>query len=361
MTGSSLTLQQAVELYGEYLIHEQRARPTTRVGYRSGLNRFYRFVAGRCDAEPLLAEVGVEEIRQYLYHLSRRGLRPRTLRGALYPVRGLFRLAVERGYVAEDPTRGVRLPKKDAAVRPTVSDEELEQLLKGCAREPDLGRRRMVKALLAILVYGGLRRSELLDLQIGDVDLVQARVTVRNGKGGKARSLFVCEDCVQAVRDWLAVRPKTSQPFLFLTDRRRRLGEVGLAQIMAAAKSLADLRDHENIKPHAIRHAAATRLLRNGADLRSIQHFLGHNQLQTTAIYLHTDEQQLQRMAECTALRDRSSGDANLTKPSAVAAKPSGRCRSTKVAAASQGTNRPLPRRTDLRSRNGLQAHRRDR
>src|SRR5262249_20326770 len=90
--------------------------------------------------------------------------------------------------------------------------------------------------------------------------------------------------------------------YLFVTDRRRRLGEVGLHALIETAKSLADLREHRNIKPHSIRHAAATRLLRNGADLRSIQQFLGHSQLQTTAMYLHTDEQQLQRIAGLSEL-----------------------------------------------------------
>jgi site-specific recombinase XerD len=302
MNTSNPTYSEAVKTYSEYLEHEQHASETTRVGYVSHLRRFGRYLAERHGHELELGEVLADDVRSYLYDLSRQGLRPRSLRGALYPVRGLFRLAMERGWVEQDPSRAVKLPKKDAAVRPTISDDELEQLLKGCEREPDAVRRAMIRAVLAVLVYAGLRRQELLDLETGDVDVREKSVLVRSGKGSKSRRLYVCQECVEAVKSWLAVRPPTRCPFLFLTDRRRRLGEEGLRRLMEDVKSLADLREHVNIKPHGIRHAAATRLLRNGADLRSIQQFLGHSQLTTTAAYLHTDEKQLQRIAELGSL-----------------------------------------------------------
>lgn len=297
-----MSLRETIDAYLEYLEHEQGASDTTRVGYASYLRRFNRYLTGRSEFEPQLREITTDDVRSYLYSLSKRGLRPRTLRGAMYPIRGLFDLAVERGQLSINPARAVKLPRKDAAVRNTVSDEELQRLLSGCERERDPTRRSMLKALLATLIYGGLRRQEALDLQVGDIDVKKGQLLVRSGKGSKSRAIFPCQACLEAIRDWLAVRPKSPHPYLFTVDRCRRLGEEGLRRLVEQAKSLADLRDHENIKPHAMRHAAATRLLRNGADLRSIQHFLGHSCLQTTAVYLHTDEQQLQRIAELGGL-----------------------------------------------------------
>jgi site-specific recombinase XerD len=221
----------------------------------------------------------------------------------MYPVRGLFALAVERGWRPDNPALAVRLPKKDAAIRIICSQEEQEQLLAGCEREPDPVRRAMLRAVLAVFLYAGLRRQELLDLQLRDLDLAESALLVRSGKGSKSRCLFVCPSCIQALRQWLAVRPKTDHPFLFVTDRRRRLGDDGLRKLLEAARSLADLRDHVHITPHALRHAAATRLQQNGADLRSIQVFLGHSSLATTAQYLHTDEHQLRRIAELEEFR----------------------------------------------------------
>jgi site-specific recombinase XerD len=303
-----MTLSEAVTAYIEYLEHEQGASRTTRFGYTSYLRRFTRYLTERYGREPGLGEVSTDDVRSYLYQLSRRGLRPRTLRSAMYPLRGLFGFAVDRGYRPDNPATAVKLPKKDAPVRATVSDEELEQLLAGCEREVEPARRAMVRAVLAVLIYGGLRRQELLDLQVTDIDRAQRKLTVRSGKGAKSRTLFVCQACVQALHDWMVARPKSPHPYLFVTDRHRRLGEEGLRTLVERAKSLADLREHGNIKPHSIRHAAATRLMRNGADRRSIQQFLGHSDLQTTAMYLHTDDQQLERISEMGDLHHRKGG-----------------------------------------------------
>lgn len=297
-----MNFDDAIRAYSDFLMLELHASKSTRLGYQAYLRRFSRFLTERHGTAPQLAEVTTDDVRSYLYRLSREGLRPRTLRGAIYPIRGLFGMAVERQYVSDNPAKAVKLPKKDAAVREAASDEELEQLLAGCERERDPQRRAMLKALLSVLIYGGLRRQEALDLQVGDIDVKKGQLLVRSGKGSKSRAIFPCQACLQAIHGWLAVRPKSPHPYLFIVDRRRRLGEEGLRRLVEEAKSLADLRDHENIKPHAMRHAAATRLLRNGADLRSIQHFLGHSCLQTTAVYLHTDEQQLQRIAELGGL-----------------------------------------------------------
>jgi integrase/recombinase XerC len=262
------------------------------------------------------------DVRDYLYTLSRQGLRPRTLRGAICPVRNLLALAVERGYRFDNPAASLRLPKKDAAVRRTVSDEEIALLLAGVEREADNTVRAMMGALLAVLVYTALRRQELLDLDVTDVDLTERRLTVRRGKGSKRRAVPLSQDCSRALRDWLEVRQALGcrHSGLFITDRGRRLGENGLATIFEKARALADLRGARHVTPHAIRHAAATRMLKNGADLRSIQHILGHTNIQTTQVYLHTDEQQLQRVAELASL-----GESRRTEPPAP--QPGGRRR----------------------------------
>jgi site-specific recombinase XerD len=298
------SLAELISEYAEYLRHEQHASAVTQTGYRSQLNRFRRFIIARYGREPDVSELAVADVRDYLYSLSRTGLRPRTLRGAMCPVRNLFTLALERGYRPDNPALSVRLPRKDAPVRATVSDEEIARLLSGVEREPDAARRTMMRAVLAVLVYTALRRQELLDLEVSDIDLHERRLTVRRGKGSKRRAVPLSQDCARALREWLDLRRTLGcrHSGLFITDRGRRLGENGLSKIIEATRAMADLREHTHITPHAIRHAAATRMLRNGADLRSIQHILGHTNLHTTQVYLHTDEQQLQRVAELTAL-----------------------------------------------------------
>jgi integrase/recombinase XerC len=287
---SNPTLASAIEEYTEYLAHEQRASRSTQTCYRSHLNRFTRFIIKRYKRELLLGELSVADIRDYLYSLSREGLRPRTLRGLLYPVCNMLGLAVARGHLTESPAAGIRFPKKDAAVRMTVSEKELGQLLSGVEREPNPLDRTMNRAILSVLVYTAVRRQELLDLDVSDVNLSEHCLVVRNGKGGKRRTIPISQACEDALVDWLTTRKLLGchHDGLFITDRRRRLGDEGLMTIIQRIRAMSDLREAKHITPHAIRHAAATRMLKRGGDLRSIQEILGHSSLQTTAAYLHT-------------------------------------------------------------------------
>jgi site-specific recombinase XerD len=294
MPERDLTLTEAFDAFLNDLKYERNYSSATRIGYACNFRRFRRFLLATHEEEPTVAAVRAEDIRRYQYSLA--GRRPRTVRGILYPVRGLFALAVERGWRPDNPALAVKLPKKDAAIRETCTEEEEKQLLAGLEREPNPVRRTMIRAVLSVLIYGALRRQELLDLEVRDLDLAEGAILVRNGKGSKSRRVYVCSSCVEALKEWLAVR-KARHPYVFVADCRRRLGDDGLRALLEAARSLADLRAATHITPHALRHAAATRMLRNGADLRSLQQFLGHSQLATTAEYLHTDEEQLRRVA----------------------------------------------------------------
>ena len=144
------------------------------------------------------------------------------------------------------------------------------------------------RAVIATLIFCGLRRQELLDLRIHAINLLDESLLVQQGKGKKSRTIYLCEEALVALREWLALR-ETMKPegdSLFITEKRRWMGETTFAHMLEDVKATAGLKDDPRIKPHSIRHAAATRLMRNGADIRSIQTWLGHSHLQTTAIYL---------------------------------------------------------------------------
>jgi site-specific recombinase XerD len=199
----------------------------------------------------------------------------------------------------QNPAVEVRLPKMDAAKRLTVTDEDLVKLLEATERQRSDFRCVRDRAVLSIFIFCGLRRQELLDLAVEDLNLNDQSLTVQQGKGRKARTVYLCDEALGALHDWLALRNtmKCQHPWLFVTENRRRMGETSLYRVLEDVKAIAGLRGDPRIKPHSIRHAAATRLMRNGADIRSIQTWLGHAQLQTTAVYLHTDEQQARRIA----------------------------------------------------------------
>lgn len=315
-----MQLSSAIIDYIAFIRHEKGLSKLTVLHYQSNLRALLRWVmVNGFGTEPEVDVLTLPTLRRYLYQMSGRGLRPRSINTAFHGVRGLCLFLVENGALTENPTSKLTMPKKDAVERRTVTDEEITLLLDACERQPNSRQIALYRALLSVLVYAGLRRAEVCDLHVDDVNLKEGSILVRQGKGGKSRRVFVCADCIAAVRDWLAVRePDTKHEYLFALDRLRRVHNQGIATLINTLKSTAGLRDHTNILPHALRHACATRLLRNGADLRSIQSFLGHSSLTVTAIYLHTSEEQLRNIAELGALKSKTDGPAPTEKPTKV-------------------------------------------
>lgn len=300
-----MVLSEAIQDYGEFMRHELGQAATTYHVYVSWQRNFARWLAETGIPDPPVTEISTSLIRRYSYSMSSRGLRPRTIRGVLHALRALFKYLHDQGAISSNPALEVRLPKKDAATRLTVGDEDLIRLLEATGRQRTDFRCVRDRAILSVLIFCGLRRQELLDLTVEAVNLPDRSLLIQQGKGAKSRVVYLCEEALSAMREWLAMRQQTAcrHQYLFIGETRARLGEVGLRTMLEEIKAIAGLKDDPRIKPHSIRHAAATRLMRNGADIRSIQTWLGHSQLQTTAVYLHTDEQQCRKIAPLAGFR----------------------------------------------------------
>lgn len=272
--------------------------------YGTRLRKYERWLATQPGIEsPTLSDFTTETLRKFVYHLAAAKQRPRTIRGTVAPLRSLGEYLVEQGALLENPALAVKLPKLDAAKRELVTDEEVRGLLAACGRYADPARRRLAGAIVSVLVYGALRRQECLDLRVSDVRFADKSLLVQQGKGSKSRAVYPHEDCLEAVRLWLAYRPKDcAHDYLFALDKARRVGHGALTTLLREVKAMAGYEDHENIQPHSLRHNCATRLHRAGADLPSIQGLLGHADLTTTAVYLHADEQQLRGLARLGGL-----------------------------------------------------------
>jgi len=297
-----MLLREAIEDYLLYLQHEQSASKETIRTYRPSLRRFLEWVQANGHPIPTIQDITTPLARRYLYSLSEQGLRPRSRLRYWLPLRSLFRMLVEHGALKENPLATIALPKKDPAQRLLVSDEELVRVLEAAGRQRSTWRAARDQAVLAVLIFTGVRRGELINLRVGDVALMEKTLHVSNGKGGKARTIPLCDEAKSYLARWLEARPEVQHDYLFITDEVRRLAENGLHALVETAKTIAGLAGADNIKPHSMRHAAATRLMQNGADLRSVMAWLGHSNLQTTAVYLHTDEARLQSIAHFAGL-----------------------------------------------------------
>jgi site-specific recombinase XerD len=300
-----MVLSDAIRDYGDYCRHELGHTTSTYYSYISWLRNFNKWLETQDLNDPPVGEITASHIRRFSYSLSSRDLRPRTVRGALHAVRALFAFLHEQHLIETNPALEVRLPKKDAADRLTVTDEDLLKLLEATQRQRSNFRCIRDRAILSVLIYCGLRRKELLDLTFHSVNLADSSLLVQQGKGMKARTVYLCEEVKTALKTWLELRTSIScsHDALFTVEDKRRFGETTLTHMLEEIKAIAGMKDDPRVQPHSIRHAAATRLMRNGADLKSIQTFLGHSQLQTTAIYLHTDEHQARKIAPLAGLK----------------------------------------------------------
>jgi integrase/recombinase XerD len=290
--------------YLQCLHHERGASKATVTCYGSYLFALLRWLEENGHPAPTLSDFNTPTLRRYLYYHSARGLMPKTLHGRFYPIKGLAKFLLQNGVLEADPTTGLTLPKPGNAERKPVTDSEVALLLDAAERLHNPRRVALCRAVLAVLCFAGLRRQECLDLRVDDVCLTEQSVTVLHGKGDKRRRVYLPDVAVAALSEWLALRPMdTCLDWLFLLDRSRRVGQDGLANLLEELKAVAGLRGLDHIKPHGLRHAYATRLLRNGADLRSIQSALGHADLRVTNVYLHADEERLRDVRHLAALQ----------------------------------------------------------
>jgi integrase/recombinase XerD len=252
---------------------------STRRGYAADLRDFAGWYGnGELEA------VDVRVLSDYVADLGRARpggkLSPATISRRVSAVRGLLRFTLGPGAVPDvplTPRRGRRLP--DAPRR-----DEVEAILDASAGGDPLSLRN--RALLELVYSAGLRSSEAVGLDLGDVDFEQEHVHVRNGKGAKDRIVPLGEEAAHWVARYLReARPQLARGAanaLFLSARGKRLDTSTLRRLMP--------------HPHRLRHAFATHLLEGGADLRTIQELLGHSSLSTTQVYSHVSAKRLRKV-----------------------------------------------------------------
>lgn len=223
-------------------------------------------------------------LREWLGDLYKQKLSAVTMRRKLAALRSFFTFLHRNGHVKLNPAKLMRTPKAPKALPKVPTEEQTNALIDQVAE--DKLERPLVKRDLAVfeLLYGcGLRVSELVGLELPDIDLTERWLRVR-GKGRKERQVPFGTKAAEALRTYLAIRQaKPGDQILFLNQRGRRLSEQSVRYIVKLYATT--LAGDSALHPHSFRHAFATHLLSDGADLRAIQELLGHSQLSTTQKY----------------------------------------------------------------------------
>jgi len=274
-----LPFPDATTMFLDYMARYRQCSPLTIQAYGRDLERFTDFLHRRFGRLPSPDEINRQVLVQFAVTLS--GAAPLTVRRKLACLSSFFKLMQDMGYVNGNPAHGLPLPKKKQPVPVTVTDEQVQRIVRA-AHTP------WHRAMIVLLLSTGIRRSEATAITLDDLDLEKDQLLVR-GKGAKERIVPLGPAAIEAIRDYLQSRPQTECRRLFVSRAgahpiHGRLVNRMLNQVLKRA-GLAE----NGITPHKLRHTFATHLIRNGVDVRTVQELLGHADLQTTARYLHSD------------------------------------------------------------------------
>jgi integrase/recombinase XerC len=288
-----------IEKYMHYMQYERNASPHTLRNYRSDLEQFRKFLSqGRADAAVDLASIDALRIRAYLAHLYSNEIKKSSVARKLAAVRAFFKFLAREHKLEKNPALTVSTPKLDKVLPRIMTEEEMNSFLDQIARAAASGDPMLVRdrAMLELLYASGLRVSELVGLDLRSVGFGDGMVLVR-GKGRKERIVPFGSKARQALTDYLPVREKllrqwkTGDPALFLNSRGRRLTTRSVDRLLK--KHILAMGPGIKVSPHSLRHAFASHLLTEGADLRAIQEMLGHKSLATTQKYTQVSIKQL--------------------------------------------------------------------
>jgi integrase/recombinase XerC len=291
-------LAAAIERYIASLSLENASAHTLR-NYASDLQQFLEYFSLPGESPPAPAAIDALQLREWLGSLYDRGLSVISIRRKLAAVRSLFAFLLREGTVRTNVARLVRTPKAPKNIPAVPTAEQTNRLVDGIAAA-DLKRPHTERDLLLFeMLYGcGLRVSELVGLNIEDVDRTERWVRVR-GKGNKERQVPFGSKAAAALEKYLETRQaQPAEPALLVNHAGRRLTDRGARGIVKFYARM--ISGDSALHPHSLRHAFATHLLSDGADLRAIQELLGHARLSTTQKYTQVS------LTDLMAVYDRS-------------------------------------------------------
>jgi integrase/recombinase XerC len=321
-------MKHSIERFLEYLRSVKNASPHTTTNYGKDLEQFRAFLMPPGTEEPSIEKVTHQLIREFVGHLHEQGLEKSSIARKLAALRSYFKYCVRERMVKENPARLVPTPKLPKRIPAVLSAEEMSGFLDQLAGiQSPTGRGKARKkrsevektapagvvkledslllprdrAILELLYAAGLRVSELTGLNLADMDEKEQIVRVL-GKGRKERIVPFGGKAAEALRAYWPVRArlldenargggKTDPQAVFLNYMGRRLTQRSVGRLVKKYVRVVNI--NWDLHPHSLRHAFATHLLADGADLRSIQELLGHQSLSTTQKYTHASVRQL--------------------------------------------------------------------
>lgn len=284
-------MRDGLDRFFRTLAIERNLSPHTVEAYRRDIGQCTDFLSTLFECEPDAIDpdrITRAHLRLWMGHLSDQGLSRTSIARKVAAIRAWFRFAHKRGITRTNPAKTLITPKKAKRLPKTVPAAPLAEVLDG---QTDT----QTRAILELLYATGIRLSELIHLQLTDVDLHLGQVKVM-GKGSKQRIVPFGAQAAAAVKAWMAERVAPGCPYLFVTVKGNKLYPKAVQRLVEAA--LLPVPSASQRSPHVLRHSFATHLLDAGADIRLIKEMLGHANLAATQVYTHNSIERLKGLYE---------------------------------------------------------------
>jgi len=263
-------------------------------------------VASQTDLQQLILTADVNTIRSYMSQLLEQQYSKSTTARKIATLRSFYKFLVKRNYIESNPVISIKTPKQDKKLPKFLDLSEIERLLNTPPSNSWLGARD--RAILEVLYSTGMRVSEVVSLNMDDVDFLGEVIHIR-GKGKKERLSPIGSSALQAIQNYIEFRNKRmandsnfDAKVLFANKHGQRLSTRSVRRKMDKYLRQAGL--DPTISPHTLRHSFATHMLNNGADLRSVQEMLGHQSLSTTQVYTHVSTTRIKDVYDSSHPRD---------------------------------------------------------
>ena len=282
-----MDLTDAIELYSQYILVEKGLLPSTLQNYKEDLFHFFEFFPDKKTTDDLYST----DLSDYFRHQLEEGKTVSTALRRLSSTKSFYQFLSKEGYLREE------IPEFDTVKKPAhlpdcLSMEEVERLLD--APDPDKSDEIRDKAMLETMYSSGLRVSEIINLEVKNVNLNRGVIQVF-GKGAKERKVPLGDYAIEYINKYnsqvRSKNPNKSSKYLFLSKYGEPLTRQYFFKMIRKYALLAGI--DRPISPHILRHSFATHLLENNADLRAVQEMLGHTNIATTQIYTHVSSRRM--------------------------------------------------------------------
>lgn len=285
-------MEEQLNLFFGFLENEKKVSLNTLQSYKRDLKQFENYLG---TIEGKYNELTNDGIKDYIKYMQEQGKKTSTISRGLAAIRSFYQYETKNKQVEKDPTEGIQSPKIEKRVPSVLTSSEVALLLEQ-PKNVDLKGTRD-KAMLEFDYATGMRVTEIISLNVEDINLETGYATCRNGK--KERTVPIGEMSLKALKDYMLNARHTmikddNEQALFVNVNGQRLTRQGFWKIIKYYKEQAHI--DKDITPHVLRHSFATHLLQNGADLKSIQTMLGHSDILSTQIYMQFQDESLKNV-----------------------------------------------------------------